>query len=333
LSTLKDISKIANVNVSTVSKALRGSSDINQQTILRIQKIAEQLNYKRTAYNTPVSGDTLPLIGIICPEVNSMYYADILNSLQLRLFEAGFQSIVMISNFDRTRETFCIDSLMRLRVNGIVFFTENDVDADDLKNISYGNGMSFVVVSGGNNNDFCDNICIDELQSVSIAVTHLINLKHTNIAYIGDSLSFKRRGYYIQTMESYSIPINNDYIIESDIRFEQCGYNGMIRLLQLKEPPTAIFAAYDNIAIGAMRAIYENGFSIPGDFSVIGIDNLRTSSFLNKALTSVTEPTADLGELTGELIINRIRKNPAVQHIKLIPTLNTRETTAVLDIR
>ena len=333
MATLKDISKIADVNISTVSKALRGSSDINPQTVARIQKIADQLNYKREIYDLSDNGKKPPLIGIVCPEVVSMYYADILNSLQMTFLEAGYQSVAMISNFDRAQEVSCIKSLAAMNVCGIVFLTENDVDADDLKELSFSGGINFVIVSNDNNNDFCDSICIDDGQSVAMAVAHLIELGHSKIAYIGDTLSAGRRQAYLQTMESHSKPVNPGYVIENRLRFEECGYHGMKNLLTLENPPTAIFTAYDNVAIGAMRAIYESGFSVPEDFSVLGIDNLKTSSYLYKTLTSITEPTADLGELAGDLMVNRLRKQTAVRHIKLIPTLNTRETTAALEAK
>jgi len=328
LATLKDIAKLANVSISTVSKALRGSSDINTLTVKRIQKIANQLNYK---YKFEVSNEDKKtyIIGVVCPEVSSMYYADILNSLQINFLKAGYKCVVMISNFDQEQEKSCIKSLINMNVYGIVFFTENELDIDFLKSVSSASGITFVIVSNNNSNDFCDNICIDDHQSVSIAVSHLVELKHTRIGYIGDALSVSRRNSYIQTLKNNGIPIISEYIVENEWRFEECGYYGMKKLLALKNPPTAIFAAYDNIAFGAMRAIYESGFSIPEDFSVIGIDNIKTSSYLYKALTSVTEPTSDLGELASELMIEKMHKQTAVRHIKLIPTLNKRETTAV----
>lgn len=322
--TLKDIARIANVNVSTVSKALRSSSDLNPQTIERIRKIAQEVNYKKIPAPEEKKSNR---IGIVCPEITSMYYSSILHSLQLNFLKAGYQSIVMISNFNRRQEIECIRMLAEYNVCGIVFFSENNTDPSELQEIPGIKDLAFVIVAHNDSNDFCDNIYIDDYQGISTAIHYLAGLGHSRIAYIGDKLTGNRREAYEWAMQSESLPLVTEHIVENDLRFEECGYLGMKKLLTLPDPPTAIFAAYDNIAIGAMRAIYEGGYTIPGDFSVVGVDNLKTSSYLFKTLTTITEPVADLGELTCEMMIHRIHKDTAIRNTKLIPKLNIQETT------
>lgn len=329
MATLKDIAKIANVNVSTVSKALRNSNDLKPDTILRIREVANQLNYP---YNPgPKAKTKVKAAGVVCPEIISSFYTNIAQSFQSHMNNAGFSTIFMVSNFSPQQEIECIEMLVDCNVSGIVLFTENSVNSSKLKLISELRGTTFLLVSTVEDIDFCDSICIDDRQGAMMAVNHLADIGHHDIAYIGDSLSFVRKASFIQALQNRGIEVKNEWIVESDLRFEECGYEGMLKLLRLGKRPTGIFAAYDNIAIGAMRAIYENGYSVPEDFSIVGIDNINTSAYLYKSLTTVNEPTEDLGKMASSLILDKINDRlKIIQNIKLKPTLNIRETTAPL---
>lgn len=329
MATLKDIAKIANVNISTVSKALRSNCDLNPKTILMIRKVADQLNYSYDA--SEETKKKIAAIGIVCPEIISSYYNNIVESLQTHLSLAEYDTILAVSNFSAEQEMHCIDLLIKCNVSGIICITESAANSSKLKEISELNDITFLLVSTVDDNDFCHSICIDDKQGALMAVNHLAEIGHQRIAYIGDSLSEVRKASFILALQSKGLEVFDDYIIENSLRFEECGYEGMKKLLSLKTLPTGIFAAYDNIAIGAMRAIYEHGLSIPEDFSIVGIDNIKTSSYLYKSLTTVTEPTSDLGEMASSLMLDKIKnRKKTIQNIKLKPTLNIRETTSAL---
>jgi len=327
MTTLKDIAKVANVNVSTVSKALRNSNDLNIETITLIRRIADEMKYP---YSSVISKSTKdPVIGIVCPEIISSYYTNIIDSFNVRVRDEGYNTIFSVSDFSSERELECIRLLIKSNVCGIVCFTENSVNVSAVKEIADSDDITFLFVSTAGDIINFDSISIDDHHSAMIAVNHLTGLGHKRIAYIGDRLSSIRKKSFLTALsDTHIVPVEN-FIIESDLRFEECGYEGMKYLLSLNTIPTGVFAAYDNIAIGAMRAIYEAGLSIPDDISVVSIDNIKTSAYLYKGLTTVTEPTSDLGEIASSLIIDKIRdRNRTVQSIKLRPTLNIRETTA-----
>ena len=325
MTTLKDIARIANVNVSTVSKALRQNSDLNMQTVTAIRKIADQLHYPYSLDGPDRKRE--PLIGIVCPEIISSYYTGILDSFQNYVKKAGYETLIMVSGFSDTREAACIKLLMRHNVCGIICLTESS--GSTIQGLAEASAVPFLLVTTVGESTFCDSISIDDHHSAMMAVDHLAELGHTKIAYIGDKLSAARREAFLTALGDRNIPVVERYIIETDLRFEECGYDGMRRLLAMQDRPTGVFAAYDNIAIGAMRAIAESGLAVPEDISVVGIDNITTSAYLPRSLTTVTEPTADLGEIASALIIEKIQnKRRAIQNIKLRPTLNIRETTA-----
>lgn len=327
MTTLKNIADIANVSISTVSKALRNKDELNVNTVNRIRKIADRLNYPYQAHDNQIAKETV--IGIVCPEILSLYYADIVNSFQNHVRKSGFDTIVTISGFSEIREHECIKTLLKNNVAAIVCFTENDINTLKMKQIAEANDIVFLFVTTACDDisDF-DNICIDDFHSTLIAINHLIDLGHKNIAYIGDYLSKVRKDAFISVLQSNGLPVINELIVESNFRFEKCGYEGMQTIFSTGNLPSGIFAAYDNIAIGAMRAIFEKGLLIPEDMSVISIDNITTSAYLYKNLTTVTGPTSDLGKIASSLIIGKIKnKGGTVQSVILKPTLVIRETT------
>ncbi len=328
MATLKDIAKLANVNVSTVSKALRNTSDLNENTIAMIRRIADQLNYPYTV--KAASAKRQPVIGIVCPEIISSYYTGVLDSFQTYMRKAGYHTLMTVSGFSNEQELECISLLMNYGVSGIVCLTEKTSNYAELQKISEQNSdITFLLITMVDEAYFCDCISIDDVQGISMAVNYLAELGHRKIAYVGDVLSGVRKDAFLAAMGSNQLPVPSEYVVENELRFEECGYMGMKRLLSLPDRPTGIFASYDNVAIGAMRAIYEEGLRIPEDFSIIGVDNIKTAAYMYRGLTTVTEPTADLGEVASTLLLEKIEgQKSTLQNIKLRPTLNIRETTA-----
>ncbi len=326
MATLKDIAKLANVNVSTVSKALRSPSDLNENTIAMIRRIADQLGYPYTVKAAPAKRQSV--IGVVCPEIISSYYTDVLDSFQTYMRKAGYHTLLTVSGFSEKQEMDCIDLLMSCEVGGIVCFTESAANYARLQELSEHSNITFLLVTTDAGCTFCDCISIDDFQGAQMAVDHLVKSGHQRIAYIGDALSKTRKESFLAALEGNELPLEPEYLVENELRFEECGYAGMKQLLALKDRPTGVFAAYDNIAIGAMRAVYEEGLRIPEDFSIVSIDNIKTSAYLHKGLTTVTEPTADLGKVASALLIEKIEgQKSTLQNIKLRPTLNIRETT------
>lgn len=326
MATLKDIAKIANVNISTVSKALRDSSDLSEHTKRTIRTIADELHYPYTADG---ESRTSNVVGVIMPDIISPYYNAVLQSLQNCLLESGYRILVMYSLFQESEESTCYKELLRHKICAVICFSGSSVISPQLRKLVQKSSIPFLMVASDADCDFCDNVYIDQWKSVTIAANHLIDLGHTKIAYIGEPLSAPRRKAFITTVQAKQIDIPPEYIVEVDARFEECGYAGMKALLQLPNRPTGVFAAYDGIAIGAMRAIQEAGLQIPSDISIIGVDDSHVGKYLSVQLTSVTEPTQDLGELAADMILQKMaNRRKFMQNIKLQPTLKIRESTA-----
>ncbi len=327
--TLNDIAARAGLSKSTVSKALRGSSDIKPETCARVRAIAAELGYRARRAPTPAAEAT---VALIWPELGSQYYNAIQASFRRRMNRLGIRTLILLTDFERSRELAALESLLKEKrpLDGICCLTENTDHIRRIRALVARDGIPFVLISPCEEVDFCDNISINHSMGGSIAVEHLIELGHKRIAYIGEENSLTRELSFCATMREHGLSLPADYVLRRKDRFEQCGYHGMKGLLASPEPPTAVFAAYDNIAFGAMRAIREAGLRIPEDISIIGIDANPTSRFVWPALTSVISPTADIGELASVLLTKRMdgEHTTANQNIRLCPSICLGETTA-----
>lgn len=329
MATLNDIAARAGLSKSTVSKALRGSSDIKPETCARVRAIAAELGYRARRAPTPAAEST---VALICPELGSQYYNAIQAAFRRRMNRLGIRTLILLTDFERSRELAAIESLLNEgnTLSGICCLTENTDHIRRIRALVARDGIPFVLISTCEEVDFCDNITINHNLGATAAVEHLIELGHKRIAYIGEGNSLAREVSFCATMREHGLALPAEYVLRRTDRFELCGYAGMRQLLASPEPPTAVFAAYDNIAYGAMRAIREAGLRIPEDISIIGIDANPTSRYVWPSLTSITSPTADIGELASVLLTKRMdgEHTTAYQSIRLCPTLCLGETTA-----
>ncbi|MDD3838944.1 MAG: LacI family DNA-binding transcriptional regulator [Clostridia bacterium] len=325
---LKDIAEIAGVTVSTVSKALRDSSDINKETKSEIIKIAKDLNYK---FKTPEKKLTngLGIIGVICPEVTSNYYSQIISIIEEEVRKEGYICIIGFTNFKTNDERYYLKHLINANVEGIIFITESsDVENILLEHKKHAS-IPLVLIAQNTETKKLDCIKIDDEYGVRLAVEYLIQLGHKNIGYIGDELSNTRLNIFMKIMRENKMQINKKYIKVSEERFQKCGYELMNNMLLEDDVPTAILAAYDDIAIGATKAIFDKGLIVPDDISILGIDNARVSSYCRPELTTIAGPVEEMGKIAVKLLFKKIKESQynVIQNVKLSPRLIQRKST------
>lgn len=294
MATIKDIAKKANVSAATVSRILNQDDtlSVTEQTRENVLKVAQQLNYiKKRTPNQSIS------IGIF------QWY-----SLFQELEDPYYQTIrIGIENYCASRQievvrTFQSDSnyMEALKgVNALICIGKfNEQQISSFESIT----KNIIFVDMKTSKIHCNTIVLDFRQAVIDAMDYLTNLGHTHIAYLGGkeyledgNVYFEeRKETFINYCKNHNI-IYEPYILEKEFSAES-GYEMMLELIKKNRLPTAVFAASDPIAIGAMRALYENGYKIPEDISVMGFDDINVASFSNPPLTTIHAPTEFMGE-------------------------------------
>lgn len=329
MANLKDIALRAGVSLSTVSRALKDSHEIGKETKVKIYKIARELNYISEKDLPVFAGDSSYSIGLICPEIKGDYYPQLVYTIEEKMKINGYTLIIGFSNFKYEDELHYLELFVRKAVDGIILISSvGKRIEEELRTIKTKSNIPIIQVVTTDVVDEYDSIKIDDEYGISIAIKHLIELGHKDIGYVGDEMS-KRLVSFLNVMKNFNIKINNDYIRDGNDRFEEGGYKRMSEILALKKRPTAVFASYDAVAIGAMKAIYEHGLRIPDDISIVGIDNTSVAHYLPKGLTTVSSPINEMGIIISRILLSKIEnKYSVVQHVSLNPTLVIRESTA-----
>lgn len=306
MATIKDIAQRAEVSAATVSRILNQDDtlSVTNETRERVLKIAQDLNYTKHLKNST----TKPLsIGIF------QWY-----SVFQELEDPYYQSIRI------GIEKYCADhkiSVVRA-FHSDYHYPDTLKDVDGLICIGKFNEEQITTFKANNKNTiFIDMktpkidfhcVVLDLYQAVFEAMDYLYNLGHRKIAYLGGKEILSDNSVYFEERKEAFIKYCNEHSLDSSYLYEESfsaesGYEMTKKMIASGNMPTAIFAASDPIAIGAMRALYEAGYEIPRDISIIGFDDISVASFSNPPLTTIHTPTEFMGEYAAQFIASQVK--------------------------
>ncbi len=320
--TMEGIAKIAGVSVSTVSKAFSGSKEISAAKREHIFDIAK----KEGCYDKFLKR-TYPkkVIAVIYPEYKSGYYSEQLDFLTKEIESRDAVMISATTAFDKERTEELIEFFSGyVKADGIVVCSSFELKRK----------YSLPIVSIGGNEDV-SSIKLSNETAIHEAVAYLVENGHSDIAFIGETHTTSKRIIFESAMENLELDVKKEYIAESELRFEEAGYEGMELLFGCERLPTAVIAAYDSIAIGAMRSISEHNLKIPEDISIIGMDNIKATPYLNVPLTSITSYNEDLCQIALDMLFEALEtgNNNNIKNINVSSELIKRESVGAVSKR
>lgn len=325
--TLKEIAEKTGVSVSAVSKALAGAPDISEETRRRIEEVARESGYRKTREKGRKNGTKPLVIAVVTPDMKSRYFAKILECLDEQLYLLNGRLAVGCSRYDAELEAqylnrFCGDSY----IDGIVLITPyNGVDS-----IPKGRVPIVAISQTDQTISQYDAIKVDDSCGIQQAVERFLELGHRKIAYIGERLTYSRLNYFRSAMNACGEKPDESMMLVSNKRSEEAGYESMVKLIEGNNLPTAIFAAYDSIASGAMSAMSEHGIRVPEDVSVVGFDNVTNVFRYNGKLSTIDCHIDDQTQIALSILKKKIYRQEftAVQNITIKTELVERSSLA-----
>ena len=330
--TIYDIAKKAKVGIGTVSRVLNKHANVSDATRKRVLKIVTKMNYKPHPFAIGLARQRTNSILFVIPFFATFFFLEILRGIQKQLAGNDVTIILLgVNHPDQIEETLR-QSIHRHRVDGIVFCSMKMHDY--LADSQMFHKVPIVLVDTYHKN--FDSISVNNKQGAYLATKHLLDLGHTRIAILNANLrsvpaNERFKGYQLAIKESCKI-LDPDLIIKTKSEYldgftRETGYEEMKELLALgSKVPTAVFAASDIQAIGALAAITEAGLSCPEDIALIGFDDIELSGPLG--LTSMRQPMSEMGSLTIQRLMERIANPDLIpDHKTYEPTLIVRRTT------
>lgn len=329
MAVLKDIALEANVSISTVSRALNNDPSISYETKKRVATIAASLGYIKHRIRTNGFPDNWNLVGLIVPEVTSGYYAHLVHVANEQFEKKNYSTIIKLTNFDEETLIRHVHSLNEMQVSCIIIILDDsEKHSGELFTVV---GLTklpvlFITTKHIPNLDF-DSLYIDEHTGIALGLEYLVSKEYRSIGFLGERQTMDRYYVYRSTMESLNLHADPAHIKISDKRCEEAGYELMREIVESGSWPEAVFASYDQLAIGAIHAIEEAGLRIPEDIAILGFDDIPIARYISKGLTTIRNPYEDMISIAVRVLLQRV-SNPtsATQRIVLRPSIIKRGT-------
>ncbi len=326
--TITEIARELNISPSTVSRALNNHPAISAKTREAVIELAKKRNYLPNLLALNLLKKRTNTIGVIVPEITSYFFSSIISGIQDLLNPQGVNMIIGQSNESFEEEKSLVRTFASIRVDGFLISPSSKTKTFDHLKILTENNIPLVIFDRDCEGIEVDKVFVDEYKGAFQAVEHLIKSGCRRIAHIAgpSSLSTARHRLngYEDALKLHGLSVNKEYIIESKGFTPKHGIRPTKQLLALPNPPDAIFTINDGVAIGAMFVLKEAGIVIPDQISVIGFDDDPHSSYFKPSLSTVWQPTYELGMLSARILMKRVNTNNDLSKIrveKLYPEL------------
>jgi LacI family transcriptional regulator len=327
---LIDVARHAGVSPATVSRAIAQPDLVNPDTLARVRASATKLGYVPDGAARALASGRSMTMGAVIPTLDSAIFARALQAMQTALSRHGYQLLVASHDYSAAAEAEAVRMLLTRGVDGLMLVGAQRPEAtwDLLVNASVA-----VVLT------WCDAprfnaISVDNARAGRLAAQHLIALGHRRIGAVVGASHFNDRQQarlagIRAAIEEAGLTLPDWCICEQPLSLAG-GRTGCAQMLALNESPTALIGGIDLLAIGCIEEAHTRGLVVPGDLSIVGIDNLEMSAHLFPALSTVHLPVARIGELAAESLLTQLRNDGTAAHVELPVELVVRHSTAPL---
>ncbi len=314
---IKDVADAAGVSTATVSRVLANKPHVRQEVKARVMKVVRKLNYRPNRVARSLRSQKSTIIGLIVSDIENPFFQQVGRAVEDAAHEQGYSVMLCNNDEDPDKEQRYLNLIRDENLAGIILSPTRQT-ADNFSATSELN-IPMVVIDRRVSNAEVDNIVIDNVQAAHTITTHLIEHGHRRIGAIfgtGSTTGRERREGLVAALKDHNIQQSSDLIKYTNPR-EEDGFNTTIKLLQLSEPPDAIFTSNSLLAAGALRALRESNKAIPEEIAFASFDETTWAKLVVPALTVIEQPTYEIGRTATELLIKRIQD----------PTRSTREVT------
>lgn len=326
--TIKDIARLANVSTATVSRVINNRPGVKESTRKKILGIIKETNYRPNTVARSLTTNKSYSIGVFFTDhfnsgLSHPFFREVIYGLEKYLGEKGYD-IVYFTNRQWGSNFSYLEKCRDRQVDGVVLMGIMGDDPNLGKLLKSDLPVVFIDIDIiGKNATY---VISDNRAGAKLAVQYLYELGHRKIGMLmginTTKTSQERYIGYREALRELGLPYKSEWVYDGNY-LEEGGYQAARKMLELEDLPTAIFCQSDIMAIGAMRAIEEAGYSVPEDFSLVGFDDIEASRYVRPALTTIAQDKESLGSSAAELLTNMIDKpeqdnTPVILPVKLI---------------
>lgn len=327
--TIMDIAHQLGISKSTVSRALRGHADIHEGTRKMILDLAQELDYQPNPLANALLKRQTNIVGILVPEFRHYFFPTFIMGAQEVLSKAGYNVMICQSDESYETEVANVKALLRSRVDGLLVSITAKTDNFDHFRAVMQKEIPLVFFNRVCPELDTPQVIIDDYSGAFQAVEHLIEQGYRRIAHLAGPVTLQvsrlRLQGYIDALQKHQLPLDQDLIVYHDLTEEHARICAR-QLLDLTQPPDAIFAVNDPCAIEIMLIAKERGINIPQDLGIVGFSNDPISAIIEPSLTTVEQPVWKIGEESARLLLEQM-EHPTVEKRTLATRLIVRKSS------
>ena len=334
-STQKELAKLAGVSAGTVSNVISGSTGVSEKSRQKVLEAIRTLNYQPNLIARSLKTNRTNTLGIVIPDITIPFFPKIIRGAESAARERGYFLIVLDSERSPTREGDMIALLRAQRVEGILLVAAGGDKLSPERSASLTSSSPVVCLDRLPLDLEVDSVCVDDSGAAEMGITHLLEMGHREIAIITGPLTLhneqERLDGYHEALRKAGIRIQPSLLWGGSFEQEEVASLCQSGLRRSSGRPTAIFATNGVTGLAALRSLYAAGLSTPKDFAFATFDELTSEDFFKPGVTSVMQPTFDMGYRSVEVLLNRIAKGTAespLEKVRLPATLIVRESSS-----
>ena len=326
--TIIDVAKLAGVSKATAARVLNGQAEIVRDvTQQRVNEAAQKLGYERNAVAGSLRTDRTHIITLSIPDISNPFWSEVVRGVQDTIEENGYTTVTVNTDWKPEREQKYLQMVRRNRFDGLII-NPSQATVTDLEQLR----VPVVILGSGDNYSSLDSVGSDTETGAQNGMKHLLDLGHRRIGLIA-GISLRNRKHsrydtYVAFHAKHSLPLDPELVIECAFS-DEAGFEAMQQLLSLDNPPTAVFAANDILAIGALKAAQAMNYRVPEDVSIMGMDDIYPAAMTSPSLTTIMKPKYEIGQQAAQFLLDRMsnKKHIPTRHIKLPCQLIARGST------
>lgn len=334
--TIYDIAKALNITAATVSRALNNNPRISDDTKRMVLETAAELNYKPNRLAMALKSGKSKNVGVVLPYINRTFFSNVIHGIEEELNPMGYNVIICQTHEDEKKEADVIQNLLNAQVDGILISVSRETKNTEHFNQILKKNIPLIFYDRKINVKGASSVTLDDYQGAYEATKHLIDQGCKKIAHFTVDRSLEiyenRIQGYKQALKDGGIKFNMNHVvtIESDI---EAGKEATKKLMELTNPPDAIFSASDPCALGAIQHLKSINVRIPEDFCVVGFSNDPFTQFMELTISSVDQSPLLMGRTAAKVFLEQINEDDIKieKQVVLTPSLKIRKSSMKLD--
>lgn len=299
--TIKDVADYAHVAVSTVSRVINNKDRVSPETRKAVNDAIEALGYVRNNFAASIKTGETRFIAAVVPDIRNEFYTAVIRGIESVASKRGYYTLVYTTGETYEKEQALFEGELSHIVDGIIF-TPSQPDYAFYKNY----GKPTVIIDREIPGSDMYSVCVDNYKGAELLIEELVKFGHKRIALISGSFVFNigidRLHGYLDVHKRHNIPVREEYICTGGW-FEEDGYRLTNQLLELPEPPTAIFAANNLLCIGSAECLCDREMEIGKDISLVGFDDSTVARYLGPGITGIRRATDEMGKIGAEMLL------------------------------